>query len=147
MPRRAFQSGLVGSSLFVLLTLAGLGEFYDLDRRVLNDYVIAELTQRVEAEELGVTCGFAGRYVPLFGGIAYIDYRGKLEQRAIGEEPYATYERLDGMVQDLSLAMASAGLERDTGDIHGTMRPRYLDEHRRWQRDGREPLSLRWSGS
>lgn len=134
-----FQSGLGGSSLFVLLTLAGLREFYDLDRRILNDYVIAELTQRVEAEELGITCGFADRYVPLFGGIAYIDYRGKLEQRAIGEEPYATYERLDGMVEDLPLVMASTGLERDSGDIHSTMRPRYLDEHRRWQRDGGEP--------
>lgn len=134
-----FQSGLGGSSLFVLLTLAGLREFYDLDRRILNDYVIAELTQRVEAEELGITCGFADRYVPLFGGIAYIDYRGKLEQRAIGEEPYATYERLDGMVEDLPLVMASTGLERDSGDIHGTMRPRYLDEHRRWQRDSGKP--------
>jgi len=134
-----FQSGLGGSSLFVLLTLAGLREFYELDRRLHNDYVIAELAQRVEAEELGITCGFADRYVPLFGGIAYIDYRGKLEQRGIGEEPYATYERLDGMVQDLPLIVASTGLERDSGDIHGTMRPRYLDEHRRWQRDGGEP--------
>jgi D-glycero-alpha-D-manno-heptose-7-phosphate kinase len=134
-----FQSGLGGSSLFVLLTLAGLREFYDLDRRILNDYVVAELAQRVEAEELGITCGFADRYVPLFGGVAYIDYRGKLEQGEIGEEPYATYERLDGMVQELPLVMASTGLERDSGDIHGTMRPHYLDEHRRWQRDGGEP--------
>ena len=52
-----FQSVLGGSSLFVLLTLADLREFYDLDRRILNDYVVAELAQRVEAEELGITCG------------------------------------------------------------------------------------------
>lgn len=134
-----FQSGLGGSSLFVLLTLAGLREFYDLDRRLLNDYVVAELAQRVESEELGITCGFADRYVPLFGGIAYVDYRGKLEHREIGEEPFATYERLDSMIQDLPLVMASTGLERDSGDVHGTMRPRYLDEHRQWQRSGGEP--------
>jgi galactokinase/mevalonate kinase-like predicted kinase len=134
-----FQSGLGGSSLFVLLTLAGLREFYDLDRRLLNDYVVAELAQRVESEELGITCGFADRYVPLFGGIAYVDYRGKLEHRDIGEEPFATYERLDTMVQDLPLVMASTGLKRDSGDVHGTMRPRYLDEHRQWQRNGGEP--------
>ena len=109
-----FQSVLGGSSLFVLLTLADLREFYDLDRRILNDYVVAELAQRVEAEELGITCGFADRYVPLFGGIAYIDYRGKLEQGEIGEEPYATYERLGGMVQELPLVMASTGLEGDS---------------------------------
>ena len=144
-----FQSGLGGSSLFVLLTLAGLREFYDLDRRIHNDYVVAELAQRVEAEELGITCGFADRYVPLFGGIAYIDYRGKLEHREIGEEPFATYERLDSMVPGLPLVMVSTGVERNSGDIHGTMRPLYLDEHRKWQRDGGEqpPMVRLMSGA
>jgi galactokinase/mevalonate kinase-like predicted kinase len=144
-----YQSGLGGSSLFVLLALAGLREFYDLDRQLHNDYVVAELAQRVEAEELGITCGFADRYVPLFGGIAYIDYRGKLEQREIGEEPFATYERLDPIVQGLPLVMASTGLERDSGDVHGTMRPRYLDEHRRWQNNGGEqpPMVRLMSGA
>jgi galactokinase len=81
------QSGLGGSSLFVLLALAGLREFYDLNRHVHNDYILAELTQRVEARELAITCGFADRYVPLFGGIAYLDYRGKLYQADIQAEP------------------------------------------------------------
>jgi galactokinase len=83
------QSGLGGSSLFVLLMLAGLRQLYSLDRRTHNDYLLAETAQRVEALELGITCGYADRYVPLFGGLAYIDYRNKLEQRALGEEPYA----------------------------------------------------------
>ena len=49
------------------------------------------LTQRVEARELGITCGFADRCAP-FGGIAYIDYRGKLYHGELHDEPYATYD-------------------------------------------------------
>jgi D-glycero-alpha-D-manno-heptose-7-phosphate kinase len=131
-----YQSGLGGSSLLAILTLAGLREFYGLDRRVHNDYVIAELTQRVESKELGITCGFADRYVPIFGGIAYIDYRGKLNHSAIGQEPYATYERLDEWVETVPLVLVSTGVERDSGDVHGIMRPRYLEEHEEWVRRG-----------
>ena len=72
------QSGLGGSSLLVLLTLAALRELYALDRRIHNDYILSELCQRVEEVDLGITAGFADRYVPLLGGLAYLDYRGKL---------------------------------------------------------------------
>jgi len=130
------QSGLGGSSLFVLLALAGLREFYDLDRLVHNDFVLAELAQRVEAKDLGITCGFADRYVPLFGGVAYLDYRGKLHHKDVNHEPYATYERLDPWVEDLPLVAISTGIERDSGDVHGRMRPRYLQEHDAWAGSG-----------
>jgi D-glycero-alpha-D-manno-heptose-7-phosphate kinase len=72
------QSGLGGSSLFVLLTLAALRELYALNRHIHNNYILSELCQRVEEAELGIAAGFADRYVPLFGGLAYLDYRGKL---------------------------------------------------------------------
>jgi D-glycero-alpha-D-manno-heptose-7-phosphate kinase len=123
------QSGLGGSSLLVLLALAGLRAFYELDPRVHNDYVLAELCQRVEAKELGITCGYADRYVPLFGGLAYLDYRGKLYQEPIGEEPFATYERLDAFVPDPPLIIVFTGVARDSGDVHSVMRARYLEEH------------------
>ena len=139
------RSGLGGSSLFVLLVLSGLREFYGLDRRVHNDYVLAELAQRVESTELGITCGFADMYVALFGGIAYIDYRGKLHQRGIGAEPYATYERLDNWVQSLPIVLISSGAPHDSGDVHGSMRPRYLQEHLDWSEKRQElPPMLRF---
>jgi galactokinase/mevalonate kinase-like predicted kinase len=142
------QSGLGGSSLFVLLALAGLREYYDLDRHVHNDYALAELTQRVEAKELGITCGFADRYVPLFGGIAYIDYRGKLHHRNVRHEPYATYERLDAWVDDLPLVAISTGVLRDSGDVHSRMRPRYLQEHAEWyDARGTMPPMMRYMSS
>jgi galactokinase/mevalonate kinase-like predicted kinase len=132
------QSGLGGSSLFVLVALGALRARYGLDRRVHNDYVLAEMTQKVESQELGITCGYADRYVPLFGGLAYVDYRGKLHQRPIGEEPYATYERLDHLVEELPLIAVSTGVVRDSGDVHGRMRPRYLQEYRDWSTQGGE---------
>ena len=113
-------------------------EFYDLDRRDHNDYFIAELAQRVEELELGITCGFADRYIPLFGGLAYLDYHGKLDHASIGEEPYATYERLDGIVETLPLIAVITGVPHDSGDVHGRMRPRYLVEYKEWQRAGGE---------
>ena len=130
------QSGLGGSSLFVLLTLGAMRAFYQLDRFFHNDYVLSELTQRVESLELQITCGFADRYVPLFGGIAYLDYRGKLHHHPIGQEPFTTYERLDPWVNDLPIVAVSTGIQHDSGDVHGRMRPRYLQEHQDWIKKG-----------
>ncbi|MGW8226480.1 MAG: GHMP family kinase ATP-binding protein [Anaerolineales bacterium] len=130
------QSGLGGSSLFVLLTLAAMREFYELDRQIHNDYLISELAQRIEEIELGITCGFADRYVPLFGGLAYIDYHGKLEHKPIGDEPFATYEQLDHHVASLPLVGIVTGVQHESGDVHGRMRSLYLEQHAQWQQIG-----------
>ncbi|RPI30991.1 MAG: hypothetical protein EHM70_12540 [Chloroflexota bacterium] len=132
------QSGLGGSSLLVLLTLAGLRQCYNLDPHAHNDYILAELAQRVEAGELGITCGYADRYVPLFGGLAYLDYRGKLLQTEIRDEPFVTYERLDGIAGPLPMVAVSTGVLHDSGEVHGKMRPRYVEEYLTWQRGGGE---------
>ena len=134
------HSGLGGSSVLALLALAGLRVFYELDPRIHNDYVLAELCQRVEAKELGITCGYADRYVPLFGGLAYLDYRGKLHQKPIGQEPFVTYERLDTWVPDLPLVVAFTGVVRESGDVHSVMRGRYLKEHADYERGGPKPF-------
>ncbi len=132
------QSGLGGSSLPILAVLGAFRAFYNLDKRVHNDYFIAEITQRAEAKELGITCGYADRYVPMFGDIAYVDFRGKVHQKRLREEPYATYEKLGDYVDDLPLVIATTGVVRDSGDVHGVMRPKYLAEYEQYQRDGGE---------
>lgn len=141
------QSGLGGSSLLVLATLAGLRAFYELDPLVHNDYLLAELCQRAEALELGITCGFADRYVPLLGGLAYLDYRGKTFHRPLGEEPYVTYEKLDSYVTHLPLIIAYTGVRHDSGDVHGQMRPRYLEEYRQWQQGREKPFMVQTMAS
>ena len=136
------QSGLGGSTLFILLTLVGLRTHYNLNPVKHNDYLLAELAQRVEAKELGITCGFADRYVPLFGGIAYLDYRGKIHQKEIKQEPYVTYERLDKFINQLPLTAISTGIQRDSGIVHERMRPLYLDQYNQWKLRGGEPPAL-----
>lgn len=138
------QSGLGGSSLLVLLALAALRAAYALDPAGHNDYLLAELCQRVEEGELGITAGFADRYAPLFGGLAYIDYRGKLAHAPLGEEPLATYERLEARAAPLPLVAVSSGVRHESGDVHGRMRPRYLEEHAAWEaRGGAMPPMVR----
>jgi galactokinase/mevalonate kinase-like predicted kinase len=139
------QSGLGGSSLLVILALVGLREFYQLDKNVLNDYVLAELTQRVEAKELNITCGYADRYMPIFGGIAYLDYRGKLQQKDIFQEPFVTVETLDKWVQDLPIMAITTGIKHDSGDVHGCMRPKYLKQEKDWMhKGGNFPIMVRF---
>lgn len=125
------SSGLAGSSVLVLAVLAALRAFYKLDARRHNDYVLAEIAQRAEEEEMGVVCGFADRYVPLFGDIAYLSYHGKLWHAPLGEEPFVTYERFGDQVPSLQFCIATTGVQRDSGSVHAPMRARYLEERRR----------------
>jgi len=138
------QSGLGGSSVLVLAVLAALRAFYRLDEKLHNDYFIAEITQRAEAKELGITCGYADRYVPVLGDIAYIDYRGKLLHKELKQEPYATYEKLGDYVPELPLVIVSTGIVRDSGDVHSVMRAKYLEEYDQHERCGGEkPFMVR----
>lgn len=129
------QSGLGGSTVLVLATLVALVRFYKLDPKLHHDYVLGELAQRAEELELGITCGYADRYVPLFGDIAYIDYRGKLFHDPIKDEPYCTYERLGEWVDSFPLVMCSTGVRHDSGDVHRPMRARYLEEFKQFKGD------------
>lgn len=123
------QSGLAGSSIIILLILNALKEFYDLPRTEFNDYVLAELTQRIEEIDLGVTCGFSDRYVTQMGGLAYLDYRGKLFHKNIFDEPFATYERLTAPTKQMRFMVASSGVVRESGSVHSVLRGRYLLEY------------------
>jgi len=124
------SSGLAGSSVLVLAVLVALRAFYELDAQRHNDYVLAEIAQRAEEQEMGIVCGYADRYVPLLGGIAYLSYHGKLWHAPLGEEPFVTYEPLAPRVPPLRFCVATTGVQRDSGEVHAPMRARYLAERR-----------------
>lgn len=124
------SSGLAGSSVLLLAVLAALRAHYRLDARRCNDYVLAEIAQRAEEQDLGVVCGYADRYAPLFGGLAYLSYHGKLWHAPLGEEPFATYEPLGARAPALQFVVATTGVQRDSGSVHGPMRARYLEQRR-----------------
>ncbi len=136
------QSGLGGSSLPILLLLKGLQKFYRMSRKDFNPYAISEIAQRIEEKELGITCGFSDRYIPHFGGIAYMDYRGKLYHKPVNDEPYVTLERLDPFIEELGLIVVSSGVKHHSGEVHSVMRGRYLDDLARVESEGGEPSSV-----
>lgn len=119
------QSGLGGSSVLIVLILAALRAFYRIPEAEENDYVLAEMTQRIEERDMGIAAGFADRYVPLFGGTAYIDYRGKMKRAEIGDEPYATYEQLDRFAPELPLVVIYSGDQHLSGNVHGRIRQEF----------------------
>ena len=125
------SSGLAGSSVLILAVLAALRAFYALDARRWNDYALAEIAQRAEEHDLGIVCGYADRYAPLFGDLAYVAYHGKLWHAPLGEEPYATYEKLGAFIPPLAFVVATTGVQRNSGSVHAPMRARYLEERRR----------------
>jgi galactokinase/mevalonate kinase-like predicted kinase len=116
--------------VLLLAVLAALRAFYGLDPRRWNDYALAEICQRAEEHDLGVVCGYADRYAPLFGDVAYIAYHGKLWHGPLGEEPYATYEKLGALAPPLAFVVATTGVQRHSGSVHAPMRARYLEERR-----------------
>ena len=124
------ESGLAGSTALIAAFMEALRSAYQLDRRRLNDYIIAELIQRAE-EEAGVVCGYADRYVCVMGGLAYMDFRGKLHHRPLRREPLATYERLDRYVSHIPLLICYLGIRRSSGDVHRRFRAAYMREWRK----------------
>ena len=43
---------------------------------------------------------------------------------------------MDEWVSSLPLVVITTGVVRDSGDVHGKMRPRYLQEHQEWMEGG-----------
>ncbi len=123
-------SGMGGSSLLVLSALAALAHWLELDPRTHHAYRLAEWAQWGEEHVAGVAGGYVDFYAPLFGGLLYLDFRGKLTHEPEGAAPFATVEKLDALVPELPLVLVWSGVAHHSGDVHGPMRRRYLDEAR-----------------
>jgi galactokinase/mevalonate kinase-like predicted kinase len=124
-------SGMGGSSALGLGCLAALTRWLDLDPRTHHLYRLAEWAQFGEERYAGVVGGYIDFYAPLFGGLSYVDFRGKLEHGPEGAAPFATVERLDALAPPLPLVVAWSGVEHASGEVHAPMRARYLAERAR----------------
>ncbi len=121
------EAGLASSTALMVAFMHGIREYFNLSKKKLNDYILAELVQRAE-EAAGITCGYADRYVCTMGGLAYMDFRGKLYHKPLRKEPLATYERLDQYVDYIPLIIAYLGVRRDSGSVHKKFRSAYMAE-------------------
>lgn len=111
--------GFAGSSAIVIATL-----------RALNSHCgkhwpkaeIAERALRVEVDELGISAGHQDRYTISFGGLNFMDFRGKEYLRPT--DPYGLVRRLSR--QELPLFVCYGGLPKSSAMVHNPLRERFL---------------------
>jgi len=83
------------------------------------------MSRRTERELLGVACGWVDHYLCSFGGLRYVDLRGKEDDCAAPGEPFATVEDLAPFVPALPFVLAFTGVAHHSGSVHGPIRARW----------------------
>ena len=117
-----FGSGLAGSTALLVALVAALAAWRD---RVLSPYELAETARRIERELLGVACGWVDHYLCSFGGLRYVDLRGKEEDAPSPGEPFATVEDLGAFAASLPFVLAFTGVSHHSGHVHAPIRARW----------------------
>ncbi|MBM4459621.1 MAG: hypothetical protein FJ011_17980 [Chloroflexi bacterium] len=118
------QSGLAGSTaLLVAMTravLAWLG-------RHPHRYQVAETARFIELNYLEVVCGYQDAYMTTFGGLNYLDFRGKQFYRSLEAELFGTVEPLAEVAPALPFVLAYTGIRHHSGEVHKPLRDRWLE--------------------
>jgi galactokinase/mevalonate kinase-like predicted kinase len=117
------QSGLGGSSALMVALLQGVLAW---QHRELDRYELAESARRVELTLMKIVCGFVDQYMGAFGGLRYLDFRGKAldRDRACEPQPFATVETLEA--EQLPFLLAYTGVEHSSSAVHSPIRERWL---------------------
>jgi len=117
-------AGLAGSTAMIVAilgaVLAQLG--MDADR-----YYIAETARKIEYGIMGIMCGHQDQHMAAFGGLNYMDFRGKEALRQDEAEPLATIEPLHELVGDPPIVIAHTVITSNSGAIHENIRQRWLE--------------------
>jgi len=118
------RSGLSGSTALVVALLQALlawqGEYP-------NPYRLAERARYVELNYLKVVCGYQDAYMCTFGGLNYMDFRGKQFYREAEAELFATIEPLASYVSQLPFVLGFTGVQHASGAVHKPLRERWLE--------------------
>jgi galactokinase/mevalonate kinase-like predicted kinase len=118
------RSGMAGSTALVVAILKGLlawqGEFP-------NSYRLAEMARYIELNHLKVVCGYQDAYMCTFGGLNYMDFRGKQFYREAEAELMATIEPLAPYVEQLPFVLGFTGVRHSSGAVHKPIRERWLE--------------------
>ena len=118
------QAGLAGStatlSAILSAVLAFIGQTY-------NKYELAELNRVIELHYMKCQCGYQDAYMTTFGGLNYLDFRGKEYYKELEKEIYATVEPLSPFVEELPFVIAHTGIKHNSGSFHRPLRDRWLE--------------------
>lgn len=118
------RSGLAGSTA---LTVALLQSVLVWQRKYVNAYQLAERARYIELNNLKVVCGYQDACMCTFGGLNYMDFRGKQFYRQAEAELFATIEPLAGYVPRLPFVLAFTGVQHASSAVHKPLRERWLE--------------------
>lgn len=121
------QAGLAGSTAQLGALVAAVLQYLGI---TFNKHYLAELVRSIELNFLKVQCGYQDQYMTVFGGINYIDFRGKEHYRRLSDEVLATVEALDAFVKELPFIIAHTGVSRNSGVVLKPIRDRWLEGER-----------------
>lgn len=118
------QSGLAGSTALLVATtravFAWLGQHP-------HRYLVAETSRFIELNYQEIVCGYQDAYMTTFGGLNYMDFRGKQYYRSLETELFGTVEVLSEIVPTLPFVLAYTGIRHHSGEVHKPLRERWLD--------------------
>ena len=102
---------------------------------ISHRHYLAEMLRTIELNYLKIQCGYQDQYMAVFGGLNYMDFRGKEFYRDLDSELYATVEPLEGCVETLPFVVVHTGVKRVSGTVLRPIRERW-EEGDREVRDG-----------
>jgi len=118
------SSGMSSSTALLVATLQAIlawqGEYSSL-------YQLAERARHIELNYLEVVCGYQDAYMCTFGGLNYMDFRGKQFYRSAEAELFATIEPLTNYAPELPFVLGFTGVQHASSAVHKPIRERWLE--------------------
>ncbi len=116
------RSGLAGSTAIAVALTAAISRWTGGG---LERHWLAETARLIEAVRMGILCGYQDQYMAAFGGLTYLDFRGKERLKGDAAEPLATVQRLDPDAPVPPLVLGHTGIMRNSGTVHRGPRERW----------------------
>ncbi len=117
------RSGLAGSTALVVALMRALLAWRGED---LVNHRLAEASRKLEREGLGIVCGFGDQYMAVFGGLRFLDFRGKAHGDATETTRFASVEDLEQSVPSLPFVLGFTGVQHASSSVHAPIRERWL---------------------
>ena len=109
--------GLSGSSAIITACLRALGVWYEIK---LESWQLADLTWRVETEELRIPAGLQDRVAQAYNYPVFMDF----DKGHFNDNPYGKYKKLPVPLNNIYIAYSNR-LAKGAGKLHGELLERF----------------------
>ncbi|CAG0974831.1 D-glycero-alpha-D-manno-heptose-7-phosphate kinase [Myxococcaceae bacterium] len=120
-------SGLAGSAALVVALLRALRAWRG---EPAGGHRLAEEARSVERDGMGAVCGFGDPYMAVFGGLRFLDFRGKGYGAPGERSELATVEDLGPFVAPPPFIVASTGIRHSSSAVHAPICERWRSGER-----------------